>query len=63
MVKVEFDPATGIGYGDTIFQSREEAITRMKNDPEIIELCHKKGTDVTGLIREGVVSFSDLLLG
>lgn len=63
MVKVEFDPSTGLGYGDTVFQSREEAITRMKNDPEIIDLCRDKNTDVSGLIREGVVSFSNLLLG
>lgn len=61
---VRIDSEWDIGYGDMVFPSREDAINRLRNDPNVKELCREYGFEnVEKMIAEGLISFQNLLLG
>lgn len=60
---IRIDSEWDFGYGDTVFESREKALTALRNDPNVKELADDRNTTLDGLIAEGLISFQSVLLG
>ena len=61
MVRIESE--WDFGYEDRIFQSREDAIRSLKDNPNVLEFCEDHATSIDNLINENLIRFQTLLLG
>ncbi len=51
------------GYGDTVFETKEQALAALLNDENVKQICIEYNTNLNGLINEGLISFKTVLLG
>lgn len=60
---IRIDSEWDFGYGNTVFTTEAEALNVLRNDPNVKEVAEDNNTTVDGLISEGLISFSTILLG